>query len=98
MAPGVPHTHTVEKQRSQRRPRRNSDDAGETGWASADSDGGALSDRAGYDPKFLGRRVMLPVLSSWAAESFGNPFVLPLAGEDRQGVQPIISSRTTDPT
>jgi hypothetical protein len=97
MAPDVPQTHTVKEQRSQRRTRRNSDDAGEDGLASADSDGGALSDRAGYDPKFLGRRVMLPMLSSWATESFGNPFVLPSTGEDRQGMQLMISSHTVDP-
>lgn len=86
LPPGVPQTHTVEEQRSQRRTRRDFDDAGEDGFVSAgsaaDSDGGSLSNREGYDPKFLGRRVMLPMLSSWATESFGNPFVLQSTGQD----------------
>jgi hypothetical protein len=78
----VQQAHTVEEQRAGRRrsPRPVDRDADDQDSAAQDS--GALSDREGYNPGFVGRRVMMPTLTSFATESFGNPYVLPSTGKN----------------
>lgn len=77
----APAAATDEKKNKQRPP-RDSDRGASSGEEEAGGD--ALAGRKGYDPTFLGVRVMLPSLSSWATERFGQPFVLPTTGGEER--------------